>query len=71
MMISTAVCDRQILQLVLSRIPAPWLRGQLSAALLSNYDDYLVPGGLLSDQWSLAKIVSLGFVLFMEIDILK
>ncbi|XP_025111296.1 uncharacterized protein LOC112574436 [Pomacea canaliculata] len=60
---SVSVCDRQILQLVLSRIPAPWLRGQLSAALLSNYDDYLVPGGLLSDQWSLAKIVSQFFYL--------
>ena len=52
------------LQQVLACLSPPWLLRQVSAALLSDYDDYLVPGGLTSGPITLTEIVRL-FIVFV------
>ncbi|KAK7101140.1 hypothetical protein V1264_023978 [Littorina saxatilis] len=55
------------LQQVLSCVSPPWLLRQVSAVLLEEYDDYLVPGGLTSGPVTLQNIVSKFFFLLPKL----
>ncbi|XP_070196144.1 uncharacterized protein [Littorina saxatilis] len=55
------------LQQVLSCVSPPWLLRQVSAVMLEEYDDYLVPGGLTSGPVTLQSIVSKFFFLLPKL----